>query len=183
MQSYGWLPSALPSLPAKRSWLTGARTKDFDKDFKGRIEWKKASLYQKIRRKSKSFQAHRGKSAKARLQHVVWESLELEQVNPLFLRHYVVGKNVMLSRIFLQKGSWFLCTPPQRTDLLCAGRRAEVLDRAQRKIIVDLRRSVADPATHAAPGGSPGGHVEPGYFRSSARRLDRQDRRLPAAAK
>ena len=42
---------------------------------------------------------------KAKLQHVVWESLELEQVNPLFLRHYVVGKNVMLSRIFLRKGS------------------------------------------------------------------------------
>jgi quercetin dioxygenase-like cupin family protein len=39
------------------------------------------------------------------LQHVVWESVELEQVNPLLLRHFVVGKNVMLARIFLQKGS------------------------------------------------------------------------------
>jgi quercetin dioxygenase-like cupin family protein len=38
-------------------------------------------------------------------QHIVWESVELEQVNPLFLRQYVVGRNVMLSRIFLKKGS------------------------------------------------------------------------------
>lgn len=38
-------------------------------------------------------------------QHIAWESVELEQVNPLFLRQYVVGRNVMLSRIFLKKGS------------------------------------------------------------------------------
>jgi quercetin dioxygenase-like cupin family protein len=43
--------------------------------------------------------------AKAVLQHVVWESVELEQVNPLLLRHFVVGRNVMLARIFLRKGS------------------------------------------------------------------------------
>ena len=43
--------------------------------------------------------------AKPVLQHIVWESVELEQVNPLLLRHFVVGKNVMLARIFLRKGS------------------------------------------------------------------------------
>jgi quercetin dioxygenase-like cupin family protein len=43
--------------------------------------------------------------AKPVLQHVVWESVELEQVNPLLLRQFVVGKNVMLSRLFLRKGS------------------------------------------------------------------------------
>ncbi len=43
--------------------------------------------------------------AKPVLQHVVWEAVELEQVNPLLLRHFVVGKNVMLSRLFLRKGS------------------------------------------------------------------------------
>jgi quercetin dioxygenase-like cupin family protein len=42
---------------------------------------------------------------KPALQHVVWDSVELEQLNPLFLRQYVVGKNVMLARIFLRKGS------------------------------------------------------------------------------
>lgn len=65
---------------------------------------KKAKPARKKSKKIKSAKS-RSKSAKARLQHVVWESLQLEQVNPLFLRHYVVGKNVMLSRIFLQKGS------------------------------------------------------------------------------
>jgi quercetin dioxygenase-like cupin family protein len=39
------------------------------------------------------------------LQHVQWDALELEQLNPLFLRQYVVGTNVMLARIFLRKGS------------------------------------------------------------------------------
>src|SRR5450759_1748445 len=43
--------------------------------------------------------------AKPVLKHIVWESVELEQVNPLFLRQFVVGKNVMLSRLFLRKGS------------------------------------------------------------------------------
>ncbi len=42
---------------------------------------------------------------KPALQHVVWEAVELEQVNPLLSRHFVAGKNVMLARIFLQKGS------------------------------------------------------------------------------
>jgi quercetin dioxygenase-like cupin family protein len=48
----------------------------------------------------------RSASRNPNLQHIIWESIELEQVNPLFLRQYVVGKNVMLSRIFLKKGSF-----------------------------------------------------------------------------
>jgi len=39
------------------------------------------------------------------LQHHVWESVEIEEVNPLLLRQFVVGTNVMLSRLFLKKGS------------------------------------------------------------------------------
>jgi len=38
------------------------------------------------------------------LQHLNWENVELEQLNPLFGRQYVFGKNVMLARVFLGKG-------------------------------------------------------------------------------
>ncbi len=39
------------------------------------------------------------------LQHFVWESVDIEEVNPLLLRQFVVGTNVMLSRLFLKEGS------------------------------------------------------------------------------
>ena len=55
------------------------------------------------RKKSKPKQLNA--SAKPALQHAVWESVELEQLSPLLARQFVVGKNVMLARIFLKKGS------------------------------------------------------------------------------
>ena len=39
------------------------------------------------------------------LQHHVWDSVEIEELNPLLLRQFVVGTNVMLSRLFLKEGS------------------------------------------------------------------------------
>jgi quercetin dioxygenase-like cupin family protein len=50
-------------------------------------------------------QAKRPVAKKARARHVAWDLVEVEQVNPLLLRQYVVGTNVMLARIFLKKGS------------------------------------------------------------------------------
>jgi quercetin dioxygenase-like cupin family protein len=58
-----------------------------------------------LKEKKKKTPAPRQAPKKPALQHVVWDSVELEQVNPLFMRQYVVGKNVMLARIFLRKGS------------------------------------------------------------------------------
>ena len=45
------------------------------------------------------------------LKHVGWDQMELEEVNPLFQRQFVVGKNVMLARILLKKG----CIVPMHT--------------------------------------------------------------------
>lgn len=47
----------------------------------------------------------KGKPSPAELQHVVWSSIEPEELNPLLFRSFVVGKNVMVARMFLKKGS------------------------------------------------------------------------------
>lgn len=41
----------------------------------------------------------------AKLQHIVWDSIEAEELNPLLFRSFVVGQNVMVARILLKKGS------------------------------------------------------------------------------
>jgi quercetin dioxygenase-like cupin family protein len=38
------------------------------------------------------------------LKHIPWKSVELEQLNPLLGRQFVVGEKVMLSRVLLKKG-------------------------------------------------------------------------------
>jgi quercetin dioxygenase-like cupin family protein len=48
---------------------------------------------------------------KAELRHVPWNSIELEDLNPLLQRHFVVGQNVMLARVLLKKG----CIVPEHS--------------------------------------------------------------------
>jgi quercetin dioxygenase-like cupin family protein len=48
---------------------------------------------------------------KLELQHVPWSSLELEDLNPLLQRHFVVGQNIMLARVLLKKG----CIVPEHS--------------------------------------------------------------------
>lgn len=36
--------------------------------------------------------------------HVAWKSVELEQLNPLLNRQFVVGEKVMIARVLLKKG-------------------------------------------------------------------------------
>ncbi len=36
--------------------------------------------------------------------HLAWKSIELEQLNPLLNRQFVVGEKVMIARILLKKG-------------------------------------------------------------------------------
>jgi quercetin dioxygenase-like cupin family protein len=44
------------------------------------------------------------KPAKAELQYLPWEQVELEDINPLFQRQLIVGHEVMLARVLLKKG-------------------------------------------------------------------------------
>jgi quercetin dioxygenase-like cupin family protein len=47
----------------------------------------------------------------AELRHVPWSSVEVEALNPLLGRHFVVGQNVMLARVLLKKG----CIVPEHS--------------------------------------------------------------------
>ena len=49
--------------------------------------------------------------AKAELKHIPWNSIDLEDLNPLLQRHFVVGQNVMVARVLLKKG----CIVPEHS--------------------------------------------------------------------
>ena len=53
----------------------------------------------------------KGKPRKAELRHVAWSSIEVEDLNPLLGRHFVVGQNIMLARVLLKKG----CMVPEHS--------------------------------------------------------------------
>jgi len=53
----------------------------------------------------------KGKPLKAELRHIPWSSVEVEALNPLLGRHFVVGQNVMLARVLLKKG----CVVPEHS--------------------------------------------------------------------
>lgn len=48
---------------------------------------------------------------KPALRHISWDSVALEDLNPLLRRHFVVGQNVMLARVLLKKG----CVVPEHS--------------------------------------------------------------------
>ena len=48
---------------------------------------------------------------KAELRHIPWSSIAVEELNPLLGRQFVVGQNVMLARVLLQKG----CKVPEHS--------------------------------------------------------------------
>jgi quercetin dioxygenase-like cupin family protein len=43
--------------------------------------------------------------------HISWDSVELEDLNPLLRRHFVVGQSLMLARVLLKKG----CVVPEHS--------------------------------------------------------------------
>jgi quercetin dioxygenase-like cupin family protein len=51
------------------------------------------------------------KPPKAEPRHIAWNSVEVEALNPLLGRHFVVGHNVMLARVLLKKG----CIVPEHS--------------------------------------------------------------------
>jgi quercetin dioxygenase-like cupin family protein len=51
------------------------------------------------------------KRTKAELRHIPWSSIQIEALNPLLGRQFVVGQNVMLARVLLKKG----CLVPEHS--------------------------------------------------------------------
>jgi quercetin dioxygenase-like cupin family protein len=55
--------------------------------------------------------ATKKRASTADLKHIPWSSVELEDLNPLLQRHFVVGQNIMLARVLLRKG----CIVPEHS--------------------------------------------------------------------
>lgn len=53
----------------------------------------------------------KGKPLKAGLRHIAWSAVEIEELNPLLGRQFVVGQNIMVARILLKKG----CIVPEHS--------------------------------------------------------------------
>jgi quercetin dioxygenase-like cupin family protein len=51
------------------------------------------------------------KVPKGRMRHVSWSAVEIEALNPLLGRHFIVGQNMMLARVLLKKG----CVVPEHS--------------------------------------------------------------------
>jgi len=56
--------------------------------------------------KKKKSGARRAKvvATKAEAKHAAWDALEMEEVNPLFHRHFVYGEHMLMARLMLKKG-------------------------------------------------------------------------------
>jgi quercetin dioxygenase-like cupin family protein len=48
---------------------------------------------------------------KTKLQYIPWQTVPLEDLNPLLQRHFVVGEDMMLARVLLKKG----CIVPEHS--------------------------------------------------------------------
>jgi quercetin dioxygenase-like cupin family protein len=55
--------------------------------------------------------AQRGGAKKAKPQHVSWSAVELEDLNSLLQRQFVVGQEIMVARVLLKKG----CIVPEHS--------------------------------------------------------------------
>lgn len=49
--------------------------------------------------------------AKVAFKHIPWKTIELEDLNPLLQRQFVVGQEIMLARVLLKKG----CVVPEHS--------------------------------------------------------------------
>jgi quercetin dioxygenase-like cupin family protein len=48
--------------------------------------------------------ATKGRASKMELTHIPWHTVELEDLNPLLQRQFVVGYDIMVARILMKKG-------------------------------------------------------------------------------
>jgi len=61
------------------------------------------SLHGRLKKKSMKKSSAK-KKAPAALKYISWSAVELETLNPLLQRQFVVGENVMVARVLMKKG-------------------------------------------------------------------------------
>ena len=111
--------------------------------------------------------------------HIPWKSVEIEDLNPLLKRHFIVGQNVMLARVLLKKG----CIVPEHSHH--NEQVTYILDGALKFWIGGQDQSSAPrgsdhPARPAPQGRSSRRHRRPRCLQPPTRRLDQQNRPIPA---
>jgi quercetin dioxygenase-like cupin family protein len=77
---------------------------------------KRSSAKSKSSRKVGSAYRQQGassKKAKAELKHLSWTAIELEDLNPLLQRQFVVGRDIMVARVLLKRG----CVVPEHSHI------------------------------------------------------------------
>src|SRR3984885_1023370 len=78
----------------------------------GKVKKSKLVTRKPAVKKSKSSQSATNRApARSDAKHISWDSVELEDLNPLLQRHFVVGQNLMLARVLLKKG----CIVPEHS--------------------------------------------------------------------
>jgi quercetin dioxygenase-like cupin family protein len=51
--------------------------------------------------------------AKAELKYIPWNTVELEELNPLLCRQFIVGRDIMVARVLMKKG----CIVPEHSHV------------------------------------------------------------------
>ncbi len=92
----------------KKKLKTPARKNSAHKESAARKTTKTARPGSKVALKGT---VRKSRPLKAELRHIPWSSVEVEALNPLLGRHFVVGQNVMLARVLLKKG----CLVPEHS--------------------------------------------------------------------
>jgi len=64
----------------------------------------KKRVKKSAKRASKTRSSTRTAKPKAELKHVSWNAVELEDLNPLLQRQFVVGGDIMVARVLMKKG-------------------------------------------------------------------------------
>jgi quercetin dioxygenase-like cupin family protein len=64
---------------------------------------KRKATKKRTTRKSTTQDTVRGKPAE--MKYIAWSSVELEEMKPLLQRQLIVGQNIMVARVYLQKGA------------------------------------------------------------------------------
>src|SRR5213593_2586312 len=76
-----------------------------------------AKLKRKVKKTSgkksaiRSRKSNRSSAKKLELKYIPWHAVELEDLNPLLQRQFVVGQEIMLARVLLKKG----CIVPEHS--------------------------------------------------------------------
>ena len=70
------------------------------RSLKSRIAKRKSAGQEGAGRKT----ATKGQVRKMELRHVPWQTIDLEELNPLLQRQFVVGRDIMVARVLMKKG-------------------------------------------------------------------------------